>query len=38
MSQPVAKKRIFWVRDIERLGLDSGIAEPFEEVGTDVSD
>src|ERR1700685_4473911 len=38
MSHPVAKKRIFWVRDVERLGLDSGVAEPFEEVGTDVSD
>ncbi len=30
MSQPVAKNRIFWVRDIERLGLVCGAAPPSE--------
>ena len=30
ISQPVAKSRIFWVRDMPRLGFDSGSEEPFE--------
>src|ERR1700730_2004459 len=29
ISQPVAKNRIFCVRDMPRLGLGSGTAEPF---------
>src|ERR1039458_10278145 len=39
ISHPVAKKRIFWVRDIERLGLCSCTTEPSGVgIGTGVSD
>ena len=37
ISQPVAKNKIFWVRDTPRLDFGSGMAELFEAAcGADV--